>query len=250
MTRAKDIQELVRRHLTDEVACDALPSDDGRVGCVVPLDYPSGDSVSVWIELRGDRFLITDYGEALADAFSRPPQDHHALIERASHIARLNGVNLTDERLSGDAEERTLGEMIWRVAATAAHVALVSSAFKARKHPKTKAFAAEVARDFKQHDLAVERERKLEGASGHEHRVSIYLPATHAIMEPVGGGGNWTQVSTVYTRLNDVAQANGYTPYTLVDDREQPLEDDLAAMLTQVCDVLEWSHRDDWIDSL
>ena len=251
MTTAEDIQELVKRHVVDAVICAPLAGEDGRIGCVVPLDYPSGDEVSVWVEPKGSAFFVTDYGEALADALSRPVQDHKALVEQAEHVARVYGLTFSDERLAGEAGGDALGEMVWRVAAAAAQIAQVSAAFRPRRQRKTKDFVHEVERDFRQHDLAVERERKLEGKSGHEHRATIYLPANEIIVEPVGGGGgNWNQLSTVYTKLSDLAQANGFTPYTLVDDRQQPLEDDFASMLTQVSDVLAWSHRDEWIDSL
>jgi hypothetical protein len=93
----------------------------------------------------------------------------------------------------------------------------------------------------------VEREHHLEGQSGHTHTATIYIPDREVIIEPVGGVGNWTQISSVYAKFGDLTKANGYRPFTLVDDRVKPLNQDIAAMLVQVSKVVQWSTRENWI---
>jgi hypothetical protein len=50
MTRPEDIAELVRSHLAEEVFCETMANGVPRIACLTPLDYPSGDGVTVWVE--------------------------------------------------------------------------------------------------------------------------------------------------------------------------------------------------------
>jgi hypothetical protein len=72
---SNEVQRLVREFVTTEIECEALDDETSRVGCITPLEYDNGDSVVVWVELWGDQFTISDYGEAFQSLAARPNRD-------------------------------------------------------------------------------------------------------------------------------------------------------------------------------
>lgn len=245
MLSADEIRDLLCLFLAEEVECEPVSKDE-RIGCLTPLAYPIGDGVVVWVEPRADGYCVSDYGEAFAETHGRPAQDHGAIVEMAARISRLHGVAFKDDQLTIHAEGKDLGEAVWRVASAAAEVSHAAAAFRPKRRSPAREFAQEVQRDLSNRDLEVETERKLTGQSGHAHTASIYLPAREAIIEPVRAAGNWNQVSAVYAKFGDLTRANGFKPFALIDDREHEPSPDIANMLTQVGDVIEWSRRDEW----
>ncbi len=251
MSTANDIQERLQTYLSGEIACEPVDGGASRIGCLTPLEYPSGDGITVWVEQFGDRLEVTEYGESLTDLLGKRPQDHKAMVDQIGAICLPLGLSFAGGRITTDATLDEVGDAMWRIANAALLVAQLSSAHRPhRRQHESSPFVVEVEHDLRDRDLKIERGRKLEGASGHRHTATIFLPNREAILEPIGYAGNWNQVSTVYAKFGDLSHANGYKRYSLVDDREGRLDEGLARMLVQVSDLVEWSRRDAWLDSV
>jgi hypothetical protein len=245
-----EIEGRIRSYLREEVRCERSGVGNGRIGCVTPLEYPDGDSVVIWLRQQGALFEVTENGEALVGALAHPPQDLKALEELADAICRGQGVDYVSRRVLAHAELDALGEVVWRVSSAAAQIAQAADYFrpKRREHPERR-FVGEVERTFRERQLPVERERKIEGKSGHRHRATIFLPSTEAVVEPVGAG-HWNKVTAVYAKFGDLREANGFRLYSLLDDREQLPDEEISRLLVQVGDVVAWSRRDEWLQAL
>jgi hypothetical protein len=250
MTTPDEIADRLRSHLADEVVCEVLAAGDSRLACLTPLDYPSGDGITVWVEDRFDGLIVTDYGESLTDVISRPSQDHKALLDEANAICQRLDLAFRDGRIVSSANHETVGDVIWRIATAAAQIAQTAVSFHPQRRSRERRFLYEVEDALKERKLPVERERRLPGQSGHEHSASLYVPERHLILEPVGGAGNWNQISTVYAKFGDLSRVNGFQFYSVVDDREGRLRDDLANLLMQFSDLVDWTRRDEWLPHL
>lgn len=243
--------ELVRDHLQAETSCATPTPDDRRVGCVTPLDYPDGDAVLVWVSPQVEDFEVTDYGESLTDFLTHSPQERTALVESAATISRRHGVSFQEGRVVTRCGEQTLGDAVWRVANASMQIAQSTATFRPRRRPQREnLFAVEVQRDLIRRNVPVERDRRLSGMSGHDHNTTLYLPYSGAILEPLSAEGHWNQVSTIYAKFGDLRQANGYRSFSLIDDREGQLREDLANLLVQVSAVIQWSRREEWVETL
>ncbi len=144
-------------------------------------------------------------------------------------------------------ELEAIGEQIWRVGTAAVRLAQLAAETRPRP-PRESEFVYEVERDLRARHVTIERERKIEGRSGHEHRVTLFLPKTDAILEPITG--HWNQVTATYAKFGDLRGADGFHLYALLDDRQQGPDEDVARLLVQVSDVVQWSRRDDWLSGV
>lgn len=245
-----DIQELIREHVASEIVCQTIPGEH-RIGCVMPLQYENGDSVVVWVERWGDRFHVSDYGEAFIDFAARTKRDRRELFAEADQLSRPVGVQVRSEALAVQASRDDLGDAVWRTATAAALVAQMAIRFRRpRRQHGERVFVQEVEQELLNRSVAVQREVKLEGHSGHAHRATLYVATVEAVLEPIEAPGHFNQISSVYTKFGDLAHANGYRRLSLIDDRTDGLGDDLAAMLIQVSDVVRWTRRDEWLQTL
>lgn len=248
---ADEIESRVRGHLGGAVRCELSSPENGRIGCLTPLEYPDGDGVVVRLQQHGALFDVSDHGEAVASAFSHPPQDLKALEDLADAICRSQGVEYRSRQVFARCEPEELGEMVWRVSNAAAQIAQALHLFrpKRREHPERE-FVTEVERAFTEWELPVEREkRRIEGRSGRSYRATIFEPGREAVFEPVGTG-HFNKVTSVYTKFGDIRETNGFRLYSVFDDREQLPDEEGARLLMQVGDVVQWSRREDWLRSL
>lgn len=239
----------LKRFISGEIVCEPMTDGTNRVGCVTPLDYPDGDAVVVWVRERGDSALeVSDYGEGLVGQMFRPDREQKATSLMATQIADQFGVNLYEGRLATQCKSADLGEWVWRVASASAQIAnaLTYAKPQRRKETEEKEFVRLVATTFADRHIPIEREHRLEGFSGHPHRATIWIPATHSIIEPVAG--HWNQVASVFTKFSDLAKVNGFSRYSLLDDRAEKPGEDARSLLVGVSDVLTWSGHDAWLD--
>jgi hypothetical protein len=116
--------------------------------------------------------------------------------------------------------------------------------------PEEAVFVAEVEGAFREYKINVEREPRLTGDSGHEYRPSLFLPAAHLIVEPIGVEVAWNRASAVYVEFGDLRQANGYRLMAVVDDRQGNPSEEVLRLLNQVGDVGPWSRRTVWLANL
>jgi hypothetical protein len=234
--------------LSDEIVCEQMADGTNRVSCVTPLEYPDGDAVVVWVHQRADSGLeVSDYGEGLVWQGFRPDREQKAMSELACGVAHQFGLNLFDGRLVTECNRGNLGESIWRVASAAAEIAgaMKYSKPQRRKETEENEFVRLVSQTLQERHVPVERGHKLQGSSGHPHAATIWVPSTHAIIEPVGG--HWNQVASVFTKFSDLAGVNGFQRYSLLDDRSESPGEDVRSLLVGVSDVIAWSAHDVWL---
>lgn len=244
------VRETVLAAIAQDLACEVLEDGSGRVGCLTPFEYPDGDAVVVWVREMGDKMEVSDYGEGLADQEFRSDYEKRLVSDIAQGAARANGVAMFEGRLGTQCTPEELGESVLRVASASAQTAASIACQKPsrRKESEESEFVRLVDDTLRQSNVPVEREHKLEGSSGHSHRVTIFLPRTHTVLEPVGG--HWNQVASVYTKFSDLASVNGFKRYSLLDDRQEQPGDDVRALLVQVGDVIAWSGHDRWLSQI
>jgi hypothetical protein len=241
------IQDALRAHVAGEIVCAPIKGGGERVECLTPLDYPSGDGITVWIESYPSRYVATDYGESLTGLLAHPPQDHKALQDQAKTISASLGLQFAEGRIMVEASRDGLGDAVWRIATAASLIAQASASFhpRRRQHREESPFVREVEHTLKERHVGVQREFTLAGESGHKHKATLYVPKVEAIVEPISG--HWNQVASVYAKFGDLSRANGYRFFSLLDDREGDVEEELARMLVQVSDVVQWTRREEWI---
>lgn len=245
---ADSIEQIVVEHLQEEVDCRLL-GNDGRIGCVTPLEYPDGDNVVVWVRPREHDFEVTDYGEALADFTPIRGREKQSFEEFVLEVSRGQGIEYARGRLTARCDLVVIGEFVWRLATAAAQVAQAGNVFRARRRQRGESeFVREVDRTLRREQLPVEREHPLEGRSGHQHRATFFVPTVDAILEPVEG--HWNQVTAAYAKFGDLSATNGFQLYSLLDDRQEPPEEEVAALLVQVSRVIQWSRHEEWVATL
>lgn len=142
-----------------------------------------------------------------------------------------------------------MGEIVWRVATAAAQVAQAAHVSRPWRQPREESeFAVEVERTLRNRKLPIERGHRLQGRSGHKHRATIFVPTSHAVLEPVSG--HWNQVTATYAKFGDLMHPNGFKLFSLLDVRQAPPDEDVEGLLVQVSRVIAWSRRDEWLDSV
>lgn len=247
-----ELRESVLTHLGAEIECESLGGEDRRIGCLTPLEYPSGDGVTVWVDPReGGRVDVSDHGEAHVALLERPPQDFKALHEMALQFAAEAGLTYDRGQFSTQTEGAETADAVWRVASASVRLAEAAVLYHPRRRrSRENEFVRTVELDLLDRRVPVNREERLVGSSGHVHRVTFVLPRQEAVMETVGAEGYWNQVTSVYARLGDLSTANGYKTYSLLDDRTGPVDEEIPRLLLQVSRVVEWSQREEWLGSL
>ena len=146
-------------------------------------------------------------------------------------------------------DEHDVAEACWRVAQASVAIAEAATYHRpqrAREHELADLVAASV----QAHQLSVERERELEGASGHRHKASLYVPEREAVIEPISGEKAWNIASAVYVEFGDLAGVNGYRLISVLDDRTDAPGEEVERLLRQVSVVARWSQAEQWLHGL
>lgn len=246
MTAQLDILTNVRDYLAGEIECGPVSESDGRVACLTPLDYPNGDGIVVWTAPQGPRYEITDYGEAYLALANHKPQGRKIFNETARRICDDSGVSFVDGRITTHVTAPGIADAVWRVAWASAQLAGFVEYHQPKHRSREREFTKEISREIKTRKVPIVANERLIGQSGHSHKATLFLPESHTIIEPISTG-HWNQVSTTYAKLGDLSRANGYSLFSVIDDREDKIEDDIVNMLVQVSDVVEWSDHEQWL---
>jgi len=248
-----DIETSVQAHLATEITCETILGDDTRVACIMPLQYPSGDSITIWVEQLGSKCRVSDYGEALIDLLTRDNRTRGAFEVTAKDIGARWGVEVNGGSLIAHCDQSALGEAVWRATMVAYRVAQAAQRLAPSHGPQERAhdaFVNEVAQELSSRHLPVKRGWRIEGQSGRVHRATIFVPAVHVIVEPIDAEGHYSQITSVYAKFGDLAKKNGNRPISIINDRYARLDDGLAAMLLQVSEVVDWTQRGEWLAGL
>ena len=243
MISATELASRLSRLLGSEVKAASF---DDRVSLLTPAEYPDGGGVVVHIEPFGEGFLVSDRGAT--DAALLGYVNGRRLSEAAANLAHRFDVRFDQGRIETTCADADLEEACWRVAKAAAAIGAADAFVRPPRAENN--FAALVA-DTLARGATVERNRRLPGASGHEHRVSIFMPKTHTVVETIGGAEAWRTARLVYAEFGDLAQINGYRFHAVLDDRGEPGRfEDEARLLVQVGSVARWSEHERWIPAL
>jgi hypothetical protein len=246
MTVANDIREALARFLDAEVE---VAEQDGRVALTTPAEYPDGDAVVIWLSDHCDGIIeASDLGGADARLIATGP-GARALGVPAAAIARRLDVSFAEGTLSARAQLVDLPEAIWRVAQAAAALAEAAT-FHRQQAPKEAAFLDMVERALRAHDIEVEQEAELQGASGHSYTATLFIPSQEAVVEPITGEQGWNKAAAVYVEFGDLSRTNGYKLLAVLDDRDQASGPDVEGLLQQVGSVTRWSRRNEWLETV
>jgi hypothetical protein len=243
MISAPELARRVSLRLGSEVEAAAL---EDRVTLLTPAEYPDGGCVVVHVEPYGNGYLVSDRGTTDAALLGYVNRRH--LAEAASNLAHRFGVSFDQGRIETLCSDEELEHACWRVAMAAAAIGAADAYVRAPRAENT--FATLIAETLAK-ETQVVRNRRLPGASGHEHKVSIFIPRTHTVVEPVGGVEAWRTARLVYAEFGDLSQVNGYRFHAIIDDRARPgqLEDEVR-LLAQVGRVGRWSDHEHWLATL
>jgi hypothetical protein len=221
---------------------------DGQIAVLTPAEYPNRDGVVVFVEpLEDGGYVVSDQGEADSTLIARVGS--RAIATPASAITGRLGVRFDGGQVTAKSDEASLAEVCWRVAQAAAAIAEAAT-FHRTQPPRDVEFVDLLASELRRHRVDIEREPELEGASGHRHKPALYIPSTETVIEPVGGERAWNVATSVYVEFGDLGNANGYTLFAVLDDREASVSEDVAGLLRQVGNVTRWSRHDEWIAEL
>jgi len=219
------------------------------VAVLTPHDYLDGDGVAVQISHAESGYLVSDGGNGDARLLVVGPGSR-AIGPPAAAICRRFGAMFDAGRVLARVEgQHEVADACWRVAQASAAIAEAAT-YHRPPRAREQELTDLVATSVESRQLSVERERELEGASGHRHRTSLYVPEREAVIEPVGGEKPWNVASAVYVEFGDLAGVNGYQLIAVVDDRAAAPGAEVEGLLRQVGVVARWSQADQWLDGL
>lgn len=235
----KQLRDLLDREVDASYDRDCL-----RV--LTPFEYPDGDGIVVRIEQASDgRYRVSDGGGADATLIGRVGKK--SSTAPAVMIAQRYGALFEGRQLVTMVEkENELAGACQRIALAAAGLAEGATWLKQRPSKEVE-FVDVIASELRQRAVKVEEKRTLEGASGHTHTASLFVPNTETVIEPVGGERAWNAARAVYVEFGDLRQMNGYRLMAVLDDREHAPSPEIESLLSQVAEVASWQAHDAWL---
>lgn len=239
------IRESLMKYVSEEVACEAFAE---RVACDTPLYYPDGDSVVVYARGVNEEAEVTDHGEGYVLATSRRGIWPKTVKAAAQEICQGLGVRFEEGRVITHVPREQVADAIWSVASASLRIAEAPT-FMRRGLVREELFAEEVERFLKGRKISVQREPALTGASGHEHKPTLYVPSRQLVLEPFAADSPWIRATSIYAEFGDLAQANGYRMVAILDDRSGEIPQ-VTKLLSQVGDIAYWTKHDQWVRTL
>jgi hypothetical protein len=244
MTDASTIASRLADFLGTEIRAS---QSAGRIAVLTPAEYPDREGVTVYVEATPEGYMVSDLG--VADASMIGSVNERQMERPAAEIARRLDVSFEDGRMVSPATDEDLPEVCWRVAQASAAIA-AAPLFAERRSPRASRELVDLlVSALTSRDVTVERERVIPGQSGHQHRASLYVPASETILEPVAGQQPWRAAALVLAEFEDLRLMNGYRLCAVLDDRNADLEQE-ASLLGRVAKVMRWSQHDEWITQL
>lgn len=243
----KVVADALLSHLSDEVECSVL---DDRLVCDTALYYPDGDSVTVFITDHDGVLEVTDYSQGTSVAVQRLQKRSPTLLRVGEDICGSLGLVFQNGRISATVSGEAIGDAVWRVATASLQLADAVGYEIAKPEKSRKDFTEEVARELAGRGIEVERNHRIVGASGHEHKPSLYVASRHVVVEPVATESMWNRAAAVYAEFGDLMHANGYGRISLIDDRGDAVREDTQNLLQQVSSLVFWENRAPWMERI
>ena len=238
------VTDALMQHLKDEIECQMI---DDRLVCDTALYYPDGDSV-VYVTDHQGIFEVTDYSEGTSVAMQRLNKRSATLLRVGDQICHDLGLAFLNGRISANVSGDNLGDAVWRVATASLQLADAVGYELAKPERAKKDFTEEVARELAGRGVDIQRNRRIIGASGHEHKPSIFVVSRNTVIEPVASEAMWTRAAAVYAQFGDLMHANGYGRVALIDDRGEAAKEDAQNLLQQVSSLVYWTSREPWLE--
>lgn len=115
----------VHRALADyfESEFDVEPFGDDRLVCEMPVYYPDGNSVAVFVLEKETRLEVTDYGEGYANATERKGIRKTPIKIAARDICASLGLDFAAGRVSVIVRAENIADAAWRGATASARIA-------------------------------------------------------------------------------------------------------------------------------
>ena len=244
MNRAAITEALVR-HMADETTCALF---DDRLVCDTALYYPNGDSVVVHVTDHDSLFEVSDNSEGMALAIQRLHRRSGVLATVGPRVCASSGLTFTNGRVSTVVPLADLADAVMRVAAASARIAEAVDFELAKTERARRDFSQEVEHELVERKIGVERTHTIVGQSGHRHHPTLFVPAAHALVEPIGVEAPWTRATAVYAMFGDVLKVSGFSRYAVIDDRGDHVKDEIQNLLQQVGSLVYWSDRVPWME--
>lgn len=224
---------------------EASSTVEGRVAVLTPAEYPDCEGVVVYVEqMPGGDYVVSDL--AGADSLMIGHITERRLRRPAREIADRFEVSFEGGRMQAVTTDDLLAETCWRVAQASA-AAAEALTFVSPERVAERRFTELLVDEFERRNVAVETDRALTGASGHQHSASLFVPSTETVLEPIGGRKSWAAATKAYAKFGDLSQVNGYQLFAVIDDRGPQLSEE-ANLLRQVGGVARWSRSDEWFE--
>ena len=212
------------------------------------LYYPDGDSVVVFVTDHQGIFEVTDYSEGTSVAMQRLNRRRPPCCALEIRYAMTSALRSSNGRISASVSGDNLGDAVWRVATASLQLADAVGYELAKPERAKKDFTEEVARELAGRGVDIQRNRRIIGASGHEHKPSIFVVSRNTVIEPVASEAMWTRAAAVYAQFGDLMHTNGYGRVALIDDRGEAVKEDAQNLLQQVSSLVYWTSREPWLE--
>ncbi|MGD0165699.1 MAG: hypothetical protein ABSC51_00205 [Gaiellaceae bacterium] len=242
----EEMRELVLSFVSENLELEVVGE---KVACVLPVDYPDGDAVVVYLSERQEGIELSDYGLGWEKATFRTGMKNWRARDAAESICRNAGISFWKGRVTTLAKPSALADVIWRVGLASMSIAEAPT-FTLADVKKETTFVDEVETVLQTRRVEVLRESPLVGDSGHSYRPTFFLPSRHAVVEPLSPESGWQRASAIYVEFGDISRTNGYDLMAVLDDRATTPNDQVLSLLLQVGSVVQWSQRDPWLANM
>ena len=167
---ANEICELLGKSLPSLFACSLAPREGVKVR--TPMLLPDGGVVDVFVVSRGDRFLVTDFGDAVGWITSRAISDRRSPRQTSliRDVCLTLRIELVDEEqlVLRDVAADSLGEAVVRVAQA---VVRVSDVWFTMRIQAIQDAGEEVNEWLREREIPFERNVTVRGLSGTELNI-------------------------------------------------------------------------------
>lgn len=242
-----EVTELLQRGLTSAYVCELVGKN--RLRLMTPFLYPDGDNIDLYIEMRDERFVLTDLGEVMAyltDTGLTFRQAHRRNVILNEILATLGVESLNSElcvRL--DRIDEDFVSQLSRL--TQAAVQALDLLFTTRTtHLAT--FKNDVETYWIERKMLYEKGVAIEGSSGEIYTIDFMLPrqrpALVAALSTVTAGYANNLTSKTVRQWADIQGIDGRFNYiSLIDDSSSVWRPEWINQIGQYSHTVFWEER-------
>lgn len=248
-----DVARVLRDSLPTLFECSSAPH--GAVRVLMPLTYPDGDFIEVFVVERDGAFLVTDHGDSLGWLRLQSVSEDLTTNQRDTieDICKGLGVRHQHGQLALHCEGlATLADAIHRLGQAALRIADIQLTFRPqqvrtvgdqvdhwlRSQPQGFTVDRHVKRVGETHTWTLDYEVSL------QDRTSLVF-----LLTPSDPSGEWRRSEHVFTGFSDLKlQMPDVSPTSFVslfDDTEGPWRDEIVRLVQRVSTPVKWSERDE-----